>query len=331
VHRWSVASLGAVTLFTVAGCPSDVGFRNGAEPPPRPPIELPPFQEDAFVQQSSVESDVLFVVDNSLSMGDDQAALADNFPVFLEWFLDNPVEYHIGVVSTDTLLRSQAGVLRQADGLRWIMPGLPNPRQIFADMVQIGTDGANIESGRDAVYTALELRHDTNAGFVRQTADLHVIVVSDEDDRSGDDPISLRDFVAWLDGMKTNARRTTFSSIVGPEASSDKERCGSVKPGLQYLEVTRAVGGVEWSICTDDWAPMLDELGFVAAGFRSEFLLSRVPVPDTFELSVQVQDEVTHPQRDVIWVYEAGRNLVRFLTQLPPPGAIVRVRYEVAG
>jgi hypothetical protein len=46
--------------------------------------------------------DVLFVMDNSGSMAEEQQSVVDSFSTFLEGFTAERIDYHIGIVSTDS-------------------------------------------------------------------------------------------------------------------------------------------------------------------------------------------------------------------------------------
>lgn len=63
-----------------------------------------PHQCDFFQQNAVRKVDILWVVDNSFSMRSSQANLAGEFPKFIESLLKlrPPVDFHIGVTSTDT-------------------------------------------------------------------------------------------------------------------------------------------------------------------------------------------------------------------------------------
>lgn len=54
--------------------------------------------------------DILFVIDNSASMSDDQANLANNIDTFVEAFSKNGlIDYHIGIVTVSDRIRQQPG------------------------------------------------------------------------------------------------------------------------------------------------------------------------------------------------------------------------------
>lgn len=51
---------------------------------------------------ANAKIDILFVIDNSGTMQPDQQVLADSFGSFISAFADRNLQYHIGVISTDT-------------------------------------------------------------------------------------------------------------------------------------------------------------------------------------------------------------------------------------
>jgi Mg-chelatase subunit ChlD len=57
--------------------------------------------EDYFEQTEEPPADVLFVVDNSASMVEEQARLSENFGAFVALLGDTTADYRIGVTTTD--------------------------------------------------------------------------------------------------------------------------------------------------------------------------------------------------------------------------------------
>src|SRR4051812_39407947 len=80
----------------------------GACSPESPKREPPPLQHDtvdinAITETAEVNSkvDILFVVDNSLSMDDDQANLSREVDKFVRAFSENSlIDFHVGVTVT---------------------------------------------------------------------------------------------------------------------------------------------------------------------------------------------------------------------------------------
>ncbi|MEN0065308.1 MAG: vWA domain-containing protein [Myxococcota bacterium] len=320
--------------LVVAGCSSEPGLGQAPDPVALDETAEPQgeIQVDTFVQATVPTSDVLFVVDNSCSMENEQSALGGNFSSFLDVMFASEIDFHIGVVATDMTDPDHQGRLRSSGEYRWIDPETPDAALRFASMVGLGIDGDPQERGRAAAFTALEVLADGwNQGFLRRDASLHLVVVSDENDASGPEPIGRDEFVGYLRGLKVAPFTTTFSSVVGPKGA----QLGPFSPcsaeyGAEYLAVTDAVGGLDQSICEEDWGALLGELGSVASGLRTEFFLTRRPVPESISVEVERDGELEEfegPRSG--WIHQARRNQVAFVGYLPPEGAIVRVRYEI--
>jgi hypothetical protein len=289
-----------------------------------------PVETDRVRQVTSPAVDVLWVVDNSCSMTEEQAALGQNFREFMNYFLDTNLDYHIGVVSTDMDDSLHRGILRNSPEGRWIHPDTEAPLNNFREMTDLGIKGSADEQGRAATYAALELRkEEENAGFIRDDATLHVVLVSDEDDYSGNSPIGLEPFVDYLKELKADPEMVTFSSIVGPPGGCGGGFLDMVEEGRDYIHVTQEVGGSLHSICTDDWSAMLDELGEQAARVRVEYFLTQLPVPGTIQVEVVTESGNYFFEEDGDWTYDATRNSVTFVEFIPPPLAEVFVTYEV--
>lgn len=319
----------AWVVGALVACRSDQGLQKPVPDfgPPNVATFETPTQTDRIVQLTVPRVDALFVVDNSCSMEEEQVLLATNFPAFLEWFQGSGLDYHIGVVSTDMVDPLESGRLRLAANRRWIDDSVADPETAFATMTVMGTDGHWIEKGRAAAYTAVELlRTEDNLGFVRPDAAMHMTVVSDENDESGDSPVSRTEFVDWLQGLRPGRQMTSFSSIVGPVAG-----CPDIgSPGTEYSAVSAEVGGVVWPICDPDWTQVLDEIGFLAVGLDKEFFLSARPVVGTIEVSLELPDsdavQVFGPED---WTYDRVRNSVTFVDFVPEPLSTVAVTYAV--
>jgi len=291
------------------------------------PGEVPsPYASDRMVQVTIPAVDVLFVVDNSCSMDEEQEALGANFDAFLDYFLGSGLDYHVGVVSTDMNDPLHSGALRQMNGIRWLQEDTATPEILFDAMVNMGVEGHWQEKGRAAAYTAIELLADSdNRGFIRDGAGLHITVVSDEDDESDMSPISRQEFVEWMLSARDNRQLVSFNSIVGPATGCRT----ALEPGADYLSITQSVGGVQWSICSEDWSRVLELLGFRAAGLQQEFFLSQLPVPDTITLEVEANGVVRQFVAEEEFVYDPARNSVTFLEYLPQPLEVITVDYQL--
>lgn len=336
------------TLLTAVACTNEPVIVN--RPPPADLGAALPVQAtehtDLIVQIVPPIVDVLWVVDNSCSMADEQTALTENFPKFMGYFVDSGLDYHVGVISTDLDDSDHTGKLRsylpkgEKVPLRYIDEDTADPVTVFNALATVGTEGSGQEKGTGAVYTAIELLRlrASNIGFYRQEASLHTVLISDEDDDTPNEVITPNEFVAWYKALKSGGWRRTFSSIVSPANPN-----GGGFDGTDYLELTAAIGGIPWNINTEVWDLVLDRLGVEASGLRREFFLSQRPVPGAIQVAItkevdgviatQAFEEAQYNLDGTIkkgdWTYDPTRNSIRFVDLTPDPLDRVEITYTL--
>ncbi len=322
----SVSPVWIVVLSAVAGCHPDIGVSPAGptvEGEANPPPLESPVVVDRFQQAVQGKTDVLWVVDNSCSMGDDQDELAYNFPVFMEHFLDTDTDWHIGIVHTDMTNPNDAGVLRSAYGYNYITPETPDPLGVLVAMVP-NDSGWPPESGRASAYTALEILGDTvNDGFYREDARLSVVVISADRDRSGSTPIDLQGFIDWLSNLKDDPEDVRFSGIV----CLNPQGFACIK-GDGYIETAEALGGSLHEIQDADWSAVLDQIALDAQPVMREFHLSDYPKADTLDVWVDEPDGQTYTfVQDVDYEWRPTRNSIKFHAYSAPQDSEVVVAY----
>jgi len=282
--------------------------------------------EEQFFQTPLPKVDVLWIIDDTGSMAQEQARLLGAFEAFVDELESFGLDYQIGVVSTD-MQADEAGVLR---GNPWIVTRLtPEPVDAFVASADVGTSGVGPEAGLAAMVTALKepLRSNENRGFRREDASLHVVLLSDADDQSeqwlGSDPASaaLSLLVDEADRTGLSAR---FSAIVGDVPLGCFGAEGAALPGTRYAEVAQASDGVQASICSDDFGPLLGQLGGIAVDYPASFPLLAAPDPETLRVSVNGQ------RLDEGWALFLEPPTVVF-DDAPEAGAQIDVRYQVDG
>ena len=323
-----------------------VGETNYQPPLANPEEPQSPRAEDRIVQVTTPEVDVLFVVDNSGSMRANQENLAANFPAFLSFFLGSGLDYHIAVTSTDAGISDDycsgnnalKGALKEFNGYRWVDENTVDPEAVFNGMSSLGVTGSGCEQGLATSYLALEtLRDTTNAGFQRDTASVHTIVLSDEQDQSEDyQPvhITLDEYKPWYSGLKTLVEDRSFSAIVCTERTSGLfSACPIGSAGTRYAEVVGSVGGMVADITADDFAVVLEELGLRASGYRREYFLSQIPVVETLEVKIEQTNGATAvmamgPEAEGgEFEYDEVRNAIEFHSFIPEALDTVVISY----
>ena len=314
-------------------------------------VRTPPGQQvDVFQQTAFPTVDVLWVVDNSSSMEEEQQAQADNFSTFYDYLDSTGADFHIGVISTDTYSENHRGQL--LGNVPIISRATPDADGVFTQNVRVGTDGKGDEQGFAAANLALTepLVSGHNAGFLRSDAFLFMVFVSDEDDRSfGEVPYFLRRF-EQIKGVG-NDGMVNIAAVVEVTAGS----CPDAEPGQRYAALAERAGGVVGSICEENFAATLDALGFSAAGLRRLFALTEAAKPASLAVWVKTACNRAPPPIEVCetvyddckrdndlfaytcvlrqslpdgWAYDEETATIRFFGQAVPPfGAIIEVGY----
>jgi len=303
---------------------------------------LPQHKNDVFDQAAVPAVDILFVVDNSASMSEEQIALADGFQSFIDQIETAAIDFHIGIITTsqDTddpnrghLIGDRPLFLTRSDDYV----------NLFDQRVQIGTNGSDKEKGLDAAQNAISLNMLTkwNIGFVRPGANLLIIIVSDEDDCSDDGALDGQDAKACyqqrellvpvqtevdrIRSRKIQGELVQIAGILGPFDGS----CQDSYPGRRYAQAVLQTGGLLGKICDADWSSTLGSLGLNAIGILDQFKLSSAADPTSLVVSVdgtQVSEDDTDG-----WTYDSLHWLIIFHgTSVPPEGSEITVEYDTA-
>ncbi len=293
--------------------------------------QISPTVTDRFQQLPNPLADVLFVVDNSCSMDQEQANLGSNLGAFLAFAQSQGIDYQIAVTTTDVDPGGEDG--RFVGTTRIITPATPNASTVFQQNVNRGTGGSGIEQGFAASYLALSdpLINTWNAGFLRPDASLAVIYVSDEIDQS---PQASSFYENFLRNIKGFANSTLFSAsaVVGTTNPVCNGPGGSAEYAPNYISVANNTGGVVESICAANWGQTLANIGLNSFGLKRQFTLSSQPVPVTIAVSVDgAQIPSTTAGGQVNWTYDMGTNSVVFsASAVPQANSTIEITYTVA-
>ncbi len=275
---------------------------------------------DEFVQEGNNWTDILWVVDNSCSMEDEQNQLGDDFSNFYSIINNAGVDFRIATVTTDDgHFVGNTPVLDSST---------PNGAQVFADNCSLGTDGNTTEQGLKYGWEALQMAlggTPPNGSFYRPQAGLRVIFVSDEPDGSG----SWSSYVANYQGLKANPNHVILSAICGTDGV-DATWCngagGSAMAGTGYVDATNATGGILGSICDSSWATTLTNMGWQSMSLADTLPLTHEPIPSTITV------EVNGVLQQVGWAYDANVNAVILEPDfVPDDGDEITITYQLPG
>lgn len=280
-------------------------------------------QGDTFTQEGGhVTTDILWVIDDSGTMSEEQQALALSLPTFLNALLQADIDFHLGVIRTDASNPDTAGILQGEPNI--LTRETPELATEFAETAAVGINGEREERGFSAVLTALELDSPglPNAGFVRSDAELAVLFVSDEDDQSDE---TVGSFVQRLQRHK-GSQRLSLHALVGDVPMGCSASTGAADAGTRYLQAVDATDGVSSSIC-GELKPWMKAVVQHLAHLQDTFPLSKVPDPGSIE--VRVEDVLLHEREVDGWTYLPDINAVRISgTPMPEAGQTISIVYD---
>jgi len=178
--------------------------------PSGPKFDVPPTPDAGMMMPDTgcKKVDLLFVIDNSGSMADEQINLVNSFPDFVSEMqakLVNTESYHVGVITSDSNIYNSAPCNQQgalvtktggmsssnmtcspyASGKNY-MNEMDQLGQKFACAGQVGTGGDGneqpMQTMQQALSPAMNAPGACNDGFIREDALLVIVVITDEED-----------------------------------------------------------------------------------------------------------------------------------------------------
>lgn len=313
---------------------------------------------EVFQQPIPKKVDILWVVDNSGSMQEEQANLGRNFTSFITKLQEREIDFQLAVTSTDVCgetpdakcpgwvflgsyhhpgYSALAGEFSGDANTSILRTGDTDLAGKFMQNVSLGIIGSGAEHGLTAAMNAMQLSGNAdsrNHGFLRDDALLSVIVVSDEEDngvklkQQGYSNYSYTedDFISFVKGHKQQGD-FSVNAIVGTLDPKTGSICRSgdgapVEAGQQYINAAEKTGGLTASICDGDFANALDAIGGDVVGQASQLTLAAKPFPFTLRVFVNEIEATQHID------FIESANAIRFHDgHVPNPGANIRVSY----
>jgi hypothetical protein len=297
---------------------------------------------DSWAQAPTNLVDILWVIDDSGSMTEEQNTLVNGFASFASEIESSGTEFHLGVITTsfDYADPDRASLLGDPP---YLTPA-DDYQGLFPTRALVGIGGEDKEKGLEAAVWALQptmnLPGAANEGFVRKDAQMLVVIVSDEEDCSDEGllegqppeacyqqmgelpPVSR--FVTDLRSFKDDPSQVQVAAIVGTSRST----CDEQYLGARYIEAAGLTGGLVGDICQSDWSTMLGDLGLNATGIRTRFQLSDAAQPETIVVHVDDTEVPSDPTNG--WTYDEASWYLEFHgTSIPPRGSAISATYTV--
>ncbi len=275
-------------------------------------------RSEVFTQDSTRDGDVdiLWVIDDSGSMADNQDNLARNFNSFINQFLEKKINFKMAITTTDgTSTRNgkmvgDSSMLTHASAIGNRTAFTNN----FTKWVKVGTSGSGIEQG---LKTASSFMDRYASSFLREDAYLALVFVSDEEDQSEK---KVLDYLSRLKAVKKNAGMVKAYSIVTTKIPRNTE-WESV--GNRYMEVSKNTGGIIADI-NSDFASSLKDLGGSIVNLIDRFALAESPYQNKIQVFVNSVEKLNG------WTFDTATHSLKFNADaVPSEGAKIEVRYKV--
>ena len=254
-------------------------------------------------------SDIMFLIDHSCSMDDEEAMLASNFSTFINELSNYSTDWQIMIVNQDNGCNN-TGILT---------PSTPNYQGIFSSEAQSYYEPSHTEALLTLAANGVEATDsgECNFGFMRQNAMLHIVMVSDEPEQS---PYSWDTYVNQIINKKGNINNVRLSAVAGDYPNG----CSTAMAGTGYWESVSMTSGVFLSICSNWASPANLQILAEASVISDSYPLDYDAIPDTIEVYVNGVPIIG------TWEYDSSIQSVIFYEGMAPiEGDTIRIVYSI--
>lgn len=276
--------------------------------------------------QGNNKVDILFVVDNSASMGSSQANLKKNADLFMDEFVRHSLlDWRIGLVSTDLTNRPFIGMA--ATDL--LDKSRKDPVKAFQTAVDdLGIDGSGLEKPFAAAIKGLT----DYPSFMRPGAALAIILITDASEQSG---IDGKTFLSQVQALQPPRGSLYVYAVL---ANSDFGCPPSGETDYDFATSSYAVAindtkGKYYKLC-EDFGPSLADLSadLVTRVSRPFIQLKSRPYLKTVKVLYNGRELKGGPiDQGGYWVYDFDLNRVVFHSLDFAPGENEQVTIEYEG
>lgn len=315
--------------------------------------------ESSQFQQQTVftprKLDVLFLIDNSGSMQTSQNNLANNFPSFINRFIDKGYDFRLAVATSDayrsaTNAKFKSGttpaiyVIDKADYNLSLQSEKDKLISDFSANVRVGVTGHGDERAFSSFQASLTSTD--NANFHRPDAYLAVVIVSDEEDYSHADlnfiepstatnvdvsPLytvaSYKTFLEqFTNGLSTQDFSVSTISIL--DSACQTQLGAGRKIGYRYMALADMTGGTKNSLCAAFDATLDNISSSIASQTSAEFQLNKKPIVNSIRVLI---DGVLVPESSTDgWSYNSTTNTIKIngATYRPGSGSNIVINFD---
>jgi len=303
-------------------------------PPPQPPVVVPKTAESFKLKDFYRKLDVLFVVDNSISMADDQAKLGQRIQSFLS--VINGLDWQIAVTTTDVSNGPhglKGGFLStDSSGNKILKPTTSDYAKKFFNTVvrkeSLNCSGpkptescaSNDEQPLKAII--MSTQKSQNKSFFRDQAHLVTIVLSDEDEMSDAPSKATRaeEVVRGVqDAFGSDKKYSNYGIVIRPGDSECLRKNNMGEYATRVADLTALTGGHLGSLCDDDFGPSLSKIAKSVIEKTQQLELANEPKEGSIEVSFI-------PESQAIKYEISGKKIL--LLSPPSDGVEIVVKYH---
>jgi hypothetical protein len=265
--------------------------------------ECQSFSSEVFDQQLRNKADILWVIDNSGSMDEEQNNLATNFESFIGPFLDHDIDIQMAITTTDSQVVEDSLTDLTFENL---MLDKQSFQDNFIQHVKVGIQG---DGNERSFQGAIDFINEYGKSWLRDQAPLFIIFISDEQEQTSH---SAKQFLDVLEVLTVDKLPVVAYSIYRTDEPSHKK----------FRDIAEITGGSYYDI-NSEFAPQLVNMGEKIIQKLDLFPLQHSPVVDSIQVLV---DEALNND----WYFDEQFNGIRFLTgHEPGKNQKIKIKYKV--
>lgn len=294
-----------------------------------PPTQIDPIltkHEKTVTLAETLKADILFVVDNSGSMQEEQSNMSARFSLFIKNLMQ--INWKVGIITTDVddAARSYSdGQLQEFEnGVDFLDSKSIDAEASFSQVIRRRESGSPYEQGIYATYRFLERQINSKTPFMRDDASINIVFLTDADETpyknaTGVTVVQKRNRPDELmKYLKENwpMKKFQFHSIV---VNNGDKACLSQSNnegyGIAYETLSNATNGVKGSVCAKDYGSQLQFMTEKIKDLVKNLTLDCAPAYDS--ITKKHRFEIKYDGAETIEVEKIEGNVVYFKGGLP--------------
>jgi hypothetical protein len=255
--------------------------------------------------QGSNKIDIVWVIDNSGSMGNYQTQVIQNANAFMKDFILQKLDWKMGVISTDDADAPYAGFSRSPA----LDASVKDSVNVFSDAVgRLGTSGSAIEETFNPLLQHLE----ADPSFLRSGTPLAVIMVTDAQEQSRIDPTV---FMNRLNSITQGRNVFSYGIFASRDFGCRSDEGDWNYRGSPYEAFIKAsYVGQTFPLCTNFGTSLVNIAhDIVTRVAHTAIYLTARPDTSTLKVLYQGKELPAGPaENGGAWMYDYGLNAIVF-------------------